>query len=129
MAVEINGSRPRVTGKILPDFKGQMVTLLGTVGEFDQNSRGLFLTTSDNVSVNVKFGTEALISEMTPNTMIEVTGQVDQSGDSMQGQCWNFVPSGEKSMDLNLYNLAVEKIHQLGANVYPHIDQSQVHTE
>ncbi|XP_075239121.1 uncharacterized protein LOC142334742 [Convolutriloba macropyga] len=129
MAVEINGSRPRVTGKILPDFKGQMVTLLGTVSDFDPNSRGLYLNTSDNVSVNIKFGSEALISEMTPNIMIEVTGQVDHSGSAMQGQCWNFVPSGEKALDLNLYNLAVEKMHQLGANIYPHIDQSQVFSE
>ena len=129
MSVEINGSRPRVTGKMLADFRGQMVTLLGVVSDFDRNSRGLFLNTSDNVSVNVKFSEEALISEMTPNVMIEVSGQVDHSGTAMQGQCWNFVPTGEKNLDLNLYNLAVEKIHQLGADIYPHIDASQVYSE
>ena len=129
MAVQITGSRPRVTGKLLSDFRGQPVTLLGTVSDFDHTNRGLFLTTSDDIKVNVKFAEEALISEMTPNIMIEVTGQIDQSGNVMQGQSWNFVPVTEKTLDMSLYNMAVEKVHQLGAGIYPHIDQSQVYTE
>ncbi|CAL1531729.1 unnamed protein product [Lymnaea stagnalis] len=99
---------PRISGKLLPNYIGKSVCLLGSAKYVDSNGKFFTLTTCDKQDVQI------LMQEQ-PSQLI--SGLVEVHGDISSKntvQCNNIVvfpDNASDNFDFSLYQKAVELIH------------------
>ncbi|CAF0847051.1 unnamed protein product [Brachionus calyciflorus] len=100
----------RVTGKMLDNYRGQNVCLIGKLNKLAGDQMSFEMTTPDEQQILVKLRapTREMLSDI-----VEVYGSVDEKGNIVCMNYTTFEPSMYQNLDMDLYNETIRMAHQL----------------